>query len=232
MLQKGLTQLLKKYAIEKEVQMSEDGKSVRLNGQNIPLLPWESERRILELRNIFLSGKIGNICTYRIGHTTIEKGDLFALLKREIGILEFTTDSKVKEIFVISMNRAMNCILETTNGCICTIELGATLRRSEKDIDKHEIMADKGIACDRVVDTQIPQSSVYVFGSKISSWQDTDAELYGYSEDEINVIRNAFAVVSDAKLREENICKNRHIEKVVASAKISMKYLKNVRVEA
>jgi hypothetical protein len=101
----------------------------------------------------------------------------FDLLEREIGILEFTVDSPVKEIFAISGEKVMNCIAETENGCVCTIELATTLSNDCNPVDKHEIITDNGVGCDRVVDTQVPQQSIYVFGEDKKFFTDTDAEF-------------------------------------------------------
>ena len=126
----------------------------------------------------------------------------------------------------------MNCIAETENGCICTIELAATLDEGQSDIDKHEIITDNGVACDRVVDTQVPQSSIYLFGKSKEIVTDTDTELYGYTETQINIIRNAFALAKNEALRNENKEKMKHIKAVVDAAKLSLDTLENVKVEA
>lgn len=231
-MQKGLDLLLKKYSVATEATLSADGKKVSISGKDIPLLPWESERRFIELRNLVMLGRLGNMCTYRIGHTAKCGTDLFELLAREIGILEFTVNSRAAEIFAIKGGNALNCIVETENGCVCTIELAATLSANQKDIDKHEIITDRGVGCDRVVDTQIPEESIYLLGKNKKTFTDTDAELFGYSEIEINTIRNAFAVAKDAKVRALNEEKYDRIKKVVAAAKKSLDTLENVKVEA
>ena len=230
-MQKGLDFLLSKYSVEDKVSFSIDGKTVNIADKTYPVLPYESERRFIEMRNLVLNGRLGNMCTYRIGHTFKKGSDIFEILKREIGILEFTINSIVKEIFAIASGNAMNCIVETENGCVCTIELGATLENGQKDVDKHEIITDNGVACDRVVDTQNPQESIYVYGKKELTFTDTDAELYGYSEMEINTIRNAFAIAKSKDLRYANVEKAAHIEKVVTAAKVSLETLENVKVE-
>ena len=230
-MQKGLNYLLDKYSVAAKATLSNDGKTVNVDGHDYPLLPWESERRFVELRNLVLLGRMGNMCTYRIGHTAARTDDLFELLEREIGILEFTVNSKTTEIFAIAGNNTLNCIAETENGCVCTIELGATLETGVVDIDKHEIITDSGVACDRVVDTQVPQSSIYVFGKNDTTYLDTDAELFGYSELQINTIRNAFALAKDASLREEAVIKHAHIVAVVDAAKRSLDTMENIKVE-
>ena len=126
----------------------------------------------------------------------------------------------------------MNCIVETDNGCVCTIELAATLEEGERNIDKHEIITDGGVACDRVVDTQMPQQSIYVFGKEKQAYMDTDAELYGYKESEINIIRAAFAIAKNSDVCKEKCAKQLHLDKVIAAAKESLEKLENVKVEA
>ena len=231
-MQKGLNLLLEKYSVANTAVLSADGKTVAINGKNVPVLPWESERRIIELRNLVVTGRMGNMCTYRIGRTTKKGTDLFEMFAREVGILEFTVNSVAKEIFAIAGKNTMNCIVETENGCVCTIELGATLEEGQRDIDKHEIITDSGVACDRVVDTQVPQESIYVYGKNKQAFMDTDAELFGYEEIQINTIRNAFAVAKSEELCKANTAKWAHIQKVVEGAKKSLATLENIKVEA
>ena len=229
-MQKGLDLLLNKYSVSAKAVLSADGKTVAIDGKEIPVLPWESERRIIELRNLVVTGRLGNMCTYRIGHTAQKGTDLFEMLAREVGILEFTVNSTAKEVFAIAGRNTMNCIVETENGCVCTIELGATLEESQRDIDKHEIITDNGVGCDRVVDTQMPQESIYVFGKNKQVFMDTDAELYGYEEIQINTIRNAFAVAKSVDAQNANVAKWGHVQKVVEAAKVSLATLENVKV--
>jgi hypothetical protein len=229
-MQKGLNLLLEKYSVAASAMLAEDGKTVVIDGKEVPVLPWESERRFVELRNLVLTGRMGNMCTYRIGHTAKKGTDLMEMLAREVGILEFTVNSVSKEIFAIAGKNTMNCIVETENGCVCTIELGATLEDGQKAVDKHEIITDSGVACDRVVDTQMPQDSIYVFGKNPQAFMDTDAELYGYQEREINTIRNAFAAAKCEEVRKSNSAKWAHIQKVVEAAKSSLATLENVKV--
>lgn len=228
-MQKGLDLLLTKYSTPDKATFLADG-FVEICGEHYPTLPWESERRFIELRNLVLNKRVGNMCTYRIGHTAAKGTNLYNLLFREIGILSFTVASPVKEIFAIGGINTMNCIAETENGCVCTIELAATLSEGEPEIDKHEIITDNGVACDRVVDTQVPQSSIYVYGKKDAVYTDTDAELYGYSELEINTIRNAFVLASKKEARSAAVDKYEHIAKVVEAAAKSLETLENVKV--
>lgn len=229
-MQKGLDLLLTKYSVADDAVISENGRAVTIGNGSYPILPWEAERRIIELGNIYASGRVGGACTFRISHTAAAGTDLFDLLYRELGILSFVLKSPATSIFAIRSERCMNCIVESECGCIATIELAATLPEGEEDVDKHELICDIGVACDRVVDTQIPQHSIYVMGEKKEKYKDTDAELFGYSEIEINTIRAAFALAKSESYREECAAKAEQIEKTVAAAKKSLETLENVKV--
>ena len=229
-MQKGLDLLITKYSVGESAVMSADAKSVAISGVEYPLLPWEAERRISEIGNIYKSGRLGGPCTYRISHTAKRGSDIFALLWREIGILTYTLGTKALDIFAIGGESAMNCIVACECGCVATVELAATLSEGEEDVDKHEIICEVGVACDRVVDTQVPQKSIYVFGKEKATFKDVDAELYGYTEGEAAVIRTAFKLARDKAYREECLANAAHIDAVVEAAKLSLKTLENVKV--
>lgn len=228
-MQEKLKFLLEKYSVNANAEAL-DETCVKVDGAEIALLPWESERRFVELRKLVVDKRVGNMCTYRIGHTTTKGSDIFALLKREAGVIEFTLNSKIKEIFAIAGENTLNAIAETENDCVCTVELACTLQAGERDIDKHEIITDNGIACDMVVDTQVPQSSIYLFGNKQETYTDVDAELYGCSAAQVAVIRNAFAVCKSEEQRKHNAAENAWLDKVIDAAKASLETLSNVKV--
>lgn len=228
-MQKGLDYLIQKYSVDAKAVIN-GVCTANIDGLDYPILSWESERRFIELKNL-VKNRLGNMSTYRIGCTDKKSKDIFDLLAREIGILEFTLDSKIIEIFAISGENTLNCIAETENGCICTIELATTLSDNDTPVDKHEIITDKGVACDRVVDTQVPQESIYVFGDKKITYTDTDAELFGYTDREISTIRKVFSLSKDKNERNESIIKMSHINKVVESAKKSLATLENVEIK-
>ena len=229
-MQKGLDLLLSKYTVDEDAVISPDGASATVANGEYKLLFWEAERRISELYNIYMSGRLGDACTYRISHIAKQGSDIWSLLWREAGILSFTVNSDITEIFAIGGERTMNCIATCANGTIATIELAATLAEGEGDIDKHEIICVEGVACDRVVDTQVPQQSIYLFGENKETYKDVDAELFGYSEDDVARIRTAFRLAKDEGYRAESARKAALLDKVVACAKVSLEKLENVKV--
>lgn len=228
-LQLGLDMLTEKYGVDAGGKIAQDGSALTIDGHTYPLLPWENERRMVELKKIFAE-RLGNICTYRIEHIAPRGTDLNKLLLREVGVMEFTLGSKAKEIFSIASKDSMNCIVEAENGCVCTIELAATLAEHEEEIDKHEMITDNGEACDMVVDTQVPQRSIYVLGQSPASFCDTDAELFGYSQWEITTIRTAFALAKEPALREAAARQYAHLQDVLNASARSLAGLCNEEV--
>lgn len=70
-------------------------------------------------------------------------------------------------------------------------------------MDRHEIIARRGVGCDRTVDTQVPLASIYAFTPEGEErFTDTDAELFGFSLEEILAIRAAFEVLKTKDLAE------------------------------
>lgn len=229
-MQKGLDYLLEKYAVPHSVKLNDCGRTVAVDGESYPILEWEDERRIVELANIKRSGRLGNVCTYRIAHTTAAGADLFKLLYREAGILTYTLGERAKDVFAISSEKCLNLIIECESGAVATLELAATLTSGCEDIDKHEIIAEVGVACDRVVDTQIPQHSIYVFGKEEEKYRDTDAELMGYTELEASIIRCAFRYAKNIEAAYAAREKSQHIEKIIEAARTSLATLECVKV--
>ena len=230
-MQKGLDMLLTKYSVNEDAVLDEAGKTVTVGTEEYRVLPWESERRIIELRGLVSSGRVGAPSSFRIGHAVKVGTDLWEVLRREVGIAEFALGEEIIDIFVILGNGTMNAISECQSGAICTFELAATLPEGEIEVDKHEIIADGGVAADRVVDTQMPQSSIYVLGKNSRRYLDTDAELFGYAEIEVNTIRNAFKLASNKEYREYCVNKNLHIDSVLAAARQSADTLERVEVK-
>ena len=104
----------------------------------------------------------------------------------------------------------LNTIAVTDDGIVCTIEVSATLTKGEPPKDKHEIISQRGIACDIVVDAQLKQDSIYVFGNENKKYTDVDFEIFGLLIDDTAVVRAAFALAqsedySDIKNDAENL---------------------------
>ena len=97
-------------------------------------------------------------------------------------------------------------------------------------IDKHEIITDRGTACDRNVDSQTPLSSVYVYGAQNEEYTDVDFELYGLSIREISIVRQAFDIAKDKTLGERNNAQAKRLAALVQKAEESAARCENLKV--
>ena len=71
-------------------------------------------------------------------------------------------------------------------------------------MDRHEIIARRGVASDRTVDTQVPQSSIYEWtAGGLATFTDVDTELFGLPNDQIWAVRAAFTVLMKPELAAE-----------------------------
>jgi hypothetical protein len=153
----------------------------------------------------------------------VEKGsDIFAELYRELDICQYVLQKNIKSIMVMQNENVMNVIATTEDGIVCTIEISATLSEGEIPKDKHEIISQRGIACDVVVDAQLKQDSIYVFGAENKKFTDVDFELYGLSLEDIAVIRSAFTI-AQKDTKEEMIALDSNLKVLVEKAKASVK---------
>lgn len=227
-LQEALEKLLKKYSVPAKVSFTTDG-NILCNGEKRILLPWRHERRFIEFRNLVNEGYLKGLSTVRVCHIGAEGRDLFDLLYREADICEWITGSRICEIFAIRNDRALNAIAKTDTASVFTFELAATQSKNAPVIDKHEVIAEKGVICDRAVDTQVPQSSIYVLGSDGSrqEYTDVDAELYGMLPDECAKVRQAFLIARDGLDLQADA---EHLSAVTEAAKRSVRTTENIRL--
>ena len=224
-LQEKLDFLLDKYAVDVKAVLK-DKNTVVIDGKEIPLLSHRIERRFIELKNIAHNGTLTNISVLRSARL-VKKGEcLNAQLYRELDIAAFILDDKFISIFTIDNGNTLNAIAKTEKGIVCTIEISAVLDEGEKEIDKHELISERGTACDKVVDTQIMQNSIYVYGNGQKTYTDVDFELYGLEIPDVAVVRQAFAVASKniaAELIEADAVAREWVERSNESLKTGRK---------
>ena len=208
-LQNKLDFLLEKYAIEKKAVLK-DRKTVIINGEELPIFAHRYERRIIELEKLANDGTLFGISVMRTARIVERGSDVFDELYRELDICQYVLRRKIKTITVMQNESVLNTIAVTDDGIVCTIEVSATLTKGEPPKDKHEIISQRGIACDIVVDAQLKQDSIYVFGNENKKYTDVDFEIFGLSIDDTAVVRAAFALAqsedySDIKNDAENL---------------------------
>lgn len=218
-LNKGLAFLLNKYSVEKDAFLKSRD-TVVIDGVEVPLLAERAERRFIELKNIVTGGTLVNVSVMRVARI-IEKGsDIYEALYRELDICQFVLDRKIATIMVMQNDNVLNAIAKTEDGVVCTIEISATLKKGEKPIDKHEIISERGIACDTVVDAQLKQDSIYIFGEENEKYTDVDFELYGMSTEDIAIVRAAFSIAQN-NTSDYMLALDKELKLLVEKAKIS-----------
>ncbi|MBO5452838.1 MAG: hypothetical protein J6A69_02605 [Clostridia bacterium] len=225
-LQEKLDFLLDKYQVETKAVIK-DLNTVTIDGKDISLLSHRYQRQFIELKNIALGGTLVGISVMRVARI-IEKGeDLYKALYRELDLCQWILNDEIKQITVMENGNVLNAIATTKSDIVCTIEVSATLKKGERPIEKHEIISERGIACDVVVDAQLKQDSIYVYGTENKKYTDVDFELYGLSIEEIAVVRSAFAL-AQKKNYDENIAADKQLNNLVQAAEKSAKNCERV----
>ena len=228
-LQQKLDFLLEKYAVPAKAALAADGQTVTVNGSAYALLPWRCERRLIELKKI-CETTVGNISHFKIMSVNPGNVPLDEVIRRELDTAEFVSGLTVTEIFQAQNGPAGEVICMTDKGAVFTLELACTLPAGAEVIDKHEIITDRGTACDRGVDSQTPLSSVYVYGEKHEEYTDVDFELYGLSIREISIVRQAFEIAKDKTLGERNNAQAKRLALLAEKAAKSAVTRENVKV--
>ena len=201
------------------------------SGRTMMLLPWRTERRFTELKTIALNGTLEGISTLRFcAIASKSSSSLEQLLYRKFDLCEYLGGADIKLLFaVFSGKNAANVIVKLANGLSCSVECSIMLPAGAEEIDRHEIIARRGVASDRAVDTQIPQSSIYAFtGKGEKHFTDTDSELFGFAPQSINLIRAAFAVLSNPETGKAWNRQNERLLRITAAAAESEKNQKPI----
>lgn len=220
-LQEKLEFLLEKYSVETKAVLK-DCKTAVIDGVETPILSHRLERRFIELKNIVQGGTLQGVSVMRVARIVEKGSDIFAELYRELDICQFVLGRKIIGITVMQNDNTLNVIATAEDGIVCTIEISATLSKGEIPKDKHEIISQRGIACDVVVDAQLKQDSIYVFGSENKKFTDVDFELYGLSIEEIAVVRSAFTI-AQKQTADEMMKIDEQLKVLVEKAKTSAK---------
>lgn len=192
-LQEKLDFLLEKYAVEKNVVLK-DRNTALIGGEELPLFAHRCERRIIELKKLANDGTLFGISVMRTARIVEKGSDVFEELRRELDICQYVLGRSIKTVTAMQNDNVLNVIATTGDKIVCTIEIAATLAKGEPPKDKHEIISQRGIACDIVVDTQLKQDSIYVFGGENKKYTDVDFEIFGLSIEDTAIVRAAFAL--------------------------------------
>jgi hypothetical protein len=193
----------------------------KLQNGDLPLLTWRVNRKFTELQKIVSAGVVEDVSMLRFScFGSSDKWSLETLMYKEFDLCEFLTGGKIISLHAtLSDNLAGNVIIKMDNGIIGSVEVGTQLPPRHSLIDRHEIIARRGVASDLVVDTQIPQSSIYTYTNQdIETYKDVDNELFGFDELEVEHIRSAFEVMKNPGIAPELILQHNHLSMLVMAA--------------
>lgn len=219
LLQEKLDFLLDKYSVETKAVLK-DRENVVIEGKEYKTLSHRNERRFIELKNIVGGGTLVGISVMRVARIVEKTKDIYAELYRELDLCQYILGRKIEYITVLQNDNVLNAIATAEDDIVCTLEISATLKEGEEPKDKHEIISQRGIACDVVVDAQLKQDSIYVFGEDNQKYTDVDFELYGLSIEDIAVVRSAFLLAQNGKL-EQQLKIDENLNKLICAAKKS-----------
>lgn len=166
-----------------------------LSERLVPLLPWRSERRFVELRGLVAQRTIAPVLMGRLAcHADANRMPLEAILCREFDLAEWLIGSPIVSLYAsLHQRRAANVILRLADGTICSVEASAVLPPGAALQDRHELIARRGVASDRAVDTQVAQASVYVRNAAgQTQCTDVDFELFGLDAGDASLVRAAY----------------------------------------
>lgn len=218
----ALRRLLDKYRIagEGRIVADGDGWALATPAGNRALLPWRCERRFIELRRLVESRTLEDVSTLRFAALDhAGSRSLRAQLLRELDLCAFVAGAEVVSVFAVcDRERAANVVAALANGVRASVECSVLLPAGNRPVDRHEIIARRGVGSDRVVDTQVPQASIYAFGAGGERrFTDTDAELYGLGEDDVALVRAAMAVLQGAPVAADWEERRRRLQTQVAA---------------
>lgn len=217
----ALNYLLDKYQVKRTGKITDCGCIEFKNGK-IPLLPWRVERRFVELKNLIDNKTLEDVSTFRFSHLA-PAGDktLDELIYQQLDLCEWLGGASVRRLFaVFSGKKAVNIIVKLENDLSCSVECSVMLPDSAAVIDRHEIIARRGVASDQVVDTQVPQSSIYTYTAETEKrFTDVDAEIFGLSQNDVNLVRAGFKVLVETETAEKWSKQNQHLLDLIEKAK-------------
>ena len=174
------------------------------NGKHVPLLPWRVERRFVELKKIIDGKTLEDVSTFRFARFSAG-GDCVKAAAEELDLAVFLAGAPLRRLFSVrNGSAACNVLAQFENGVSVSVECGVNLPSGTATLDRHEIIARRGVASDRVVDTQVPQSSIYEWtNGGNATFTDVDTELFGLPNDQIWLVRAAFAVLMKPRLADD-----------------------------
>ena len=187
----------------------------------VPLLSWRHQRRFVELKRLVDEKTVAPLLMCRFACLTDGREmPLPAILYRELDLLEWLSGTPIVGIYAsMAEGRAANVIVRLASGVVGSVEAGTTLSEGTGIQDRHEMIARRGVASDRAVDTQVAQSSVYAWtDAGTEEHTDVDAELFGLDAEQAALVRSAYEVLRRPELAPTLRQQHRRLRQLVELA--------------
>jgi hypothetical protein len=231
----GIIQLVPGWALLDD-STTRDSTNDDTAGAFVPLSPWRYERRFVELKRLVDTHTVETVVLCRFScQTTGKPMSLKGILYREFDLIEWLIDSPIATVTAsITDEQFANVLVRTASGVTCSVEAGVGLPVEAKTpmLDRHELIARRGVASDRVVDSQVQQSSVYTFTDHgIDTYTDTDAELFGLDNEQITLVRAAYALATSPEKVDDLRQRHRRLAGLVDLAFVSNDARQRMAVE-
>lgn len=210
----------------------EEGRDLSAGDRN-PLMPWRSERRFIELRNLGTTKTIDTVCLWRSRClSSAERWTLSQAIYREMGLCQWVLGSPFVSVYAVTQGGIVtNIVGRLANDIACGLEISLALPAHSPLMDRHEAISRRGVASDQIVDSIVRPSSVYVMAENgLQTYLDTDSELFGLCEDQAALVREAFAWISQPAAAEDDLATHRQICRVVEAVSRSAKLNKRIDV--
>ena len=200
--------------------------------EDVPVQPWRNDRRFTELFKLVDGRTIEDVCLLRFSHMTDARTPLSDTLYREFDLCEYIGHGRIVTLHaVFTAGTTGNVIVKLDNGIIGSVEVGCKLPDGKSDLERHEIVARRGVANDLPMDVQIPLQSIYTYTTDgEAGYRDVDFELYGFSENEIALIRTRFELCKNPSLASCCADRDTHLRALVKAALDSNEQKKKLEV--
>lgn len=221
----ALTGLLEKYGVRKTSEYSFIPGNSAIEAsmpdeRTIPLHPWRSSRRFIELFKLVDSHTLEDVCQLRFAHCAVAGTSLESILYQEFDLCEYIGHGRIVSInAVFSGRQACNVILRLDNGVIGSVEASCLLPDGAQETSRHEVIARRGVANDVPVDVQQLQQSIYLYTKDgCQGFRDEDFELFGLKDEEIMMVRAEFDFYKSGADSQSQKDRHDHLRSVVKAA--------------
>jgi len=218
---------------EIDIIFSNGWPELKLYGKNIPIFPWRHNPKFNGMKSCIDDGTVKTICSMKSLYIAEREANISFLISRELDICEWLTGGNISEIYAVINNRTANIIAIMDSEVVCTVEIAATLNKSTRPIERHEIFAREGIVRDSSIDSVIPQQALYCFNideEKPETYTDFDAgPYYGLNHNETELVFSVLETLANEN-KKNYFDRKKHLMQLASYALRSVESNKKIKI--